>query len=143
MYITRSEDGVFNILPINLPVGSSFSSIVSGNKTKSNLSNKTFCHFFSLSAQEPEPNSAKLNKQLSLDNEELKRRLTAFERVSEENRLLRKSKEETDILRTCLKSSQDEVVRLLAEKKKLLDDIKRLQDQFAPERGRQWSSSKR
>lgn len=142
MYITRSEDGVFHILPINLPVGSSLSSIISGKK-QNLLSKESFYHFWSLSAQESEPNSAKFNKQLSLDNEELKRRLTAFERVSEENRLLRKSKEETDILRTCLKSSQDEVVRLLAEKKKLLDDIKRLQDQFASERGRQWSSSKR
>lgn len=94
-------------------------------------------------AQESEHGSAKLNKQLSLDNEELKRRLTAFERVSEENRLLRKSKEETDILRSCLKSSQDEVMRLLGEKKKLLDEIKLLQDQLAPDRGRQWSSSKR
>lgn len=80
---------------------------------------------------------------MSLDNEELKRRLTAFERVSEENRLLRKSKEETDILRSCLKTSQDDVVRLLGEKKKLLDEMKRLQDQLAPDRGRQWNSSKR
>lgn len=78
-----------------------------------------------------------------MDNEELKRRLAAFERVSEENRLLRKSKEETDILRTCLKTSQDEVMRLLGEKKKLLDEIKQLQDQIAPDRGRQWNSSKR
>lgn len=103
-----------------------------------------FCwQCFSTLAQDSDQSTAKINKQLSLDNEELKRRLTAFERVSEENRLLRKSKEETDILRTCLKSSQDEVVRLLEEKKKLLDEIKRLQDQYASDRSRQWSSSKR
>lgn len=95
-------------------------------------------------AQETEPlgHSSKLNKQLSLDNEELKRRLAAFERVSEENRFLRKSKEETEVLRSCLKSSQDEVVRLLSEKKKLLEEIKVMKDQMS-DRGWQWNSSKR
>ncbi|KAJ8949791.1 hypothetical protein NQ318_000489 [Aromia moschata] len=90
-----------------------------------------------------EQNSMKLNSKLSADNEELKRRLQAFERVSEENRSLRKAKEETDVLRTCLKTSQDEVVRLLDEKQKLLDEIKRLQDQLNGDRGWQWNSSKR
>lgn len=66
----------------------------------------------------------------------------AFERVSEENRSLRKTQEETDVLRSCLKSAQDEVTRLLEEKKKLLDEIKRLQEQFATERGWQWSSKR-
>lgn len=57
--------------------------------------------------------------------------------------MLRKTKEETDILRSCLKTSQDEVVRLLEEKKKLLDEIKKLQDQLSVDRGWQWNSSKR
>lgn len=77
-----------------------------------------------------------------MENEELKRRLAAFERVSEENRILRKTKEETEVLRSCLKTSQDEVVRLLGEKKKLLDEIRTVKEQMA-DRGWQWNSSKR
>lgn len=82
-------------------------------------------------------------KQLRMDNEELKRRLVAFERVSEENRSLRRSKEETDILRSCLASAQDEVQRLLEEKKKMLQDVKSLQEQLSlAERSRQWTSKR-
>lgn len=81
-------------------------------------------------------------KQLRTDNDELKRRLLAFDRVSEENRTLRLSKEETDILRTCLATAQDEVQRLLEEKRKMLQDLKILQDQLNLERGRQWSSKR-
>lgn len=82
------------------------------------------------------------NKQLKADNEELKRRLAAFERVSEENRELRRSKEETDILRSCLSSAQDEVARLLDEKMKLLETVKRLQEQLSPDKSRQWNSKR-
>ncbi|KAJ8969015.1 hypothetical protein NQ317_007376 [Molorchus minor] len=123
LFITRTEDGIFHFKPDKPPSTSSTSSIVI--------------------AQELEQNSTKLNRQLSADNEELKRRLQSFERISEENRLLRKAKEETDILRTCLKTSQDDVVRLLDEKQKLLDEIKKLQEQFGADRGWQWNSSKR
>ncbi|XP_018565221.1 UHRF1-binding protein 1-like [Anoplophora glabripennis] len=122
LYIVRNEDGVFNIEPLKTTSTSSTSSLVA--------------------VQETEQHS-KLNRQLSADNEELKRRLQAFERISEENRLLRKTKEETDILRSCLKTSQDEVIRLLDEKKKLLDEIKEMQDQMSADRGWQWNSSKR
>lgn len=78
---------------------------------------------------------------MSVENEELQRRLAAFERISEENRLLRRAKEEKETLKTCLNSAQDEVVRLLEEKMKLLDDMKKLQDQLK-ERGRQWNSKR-
>lgn len=73
-------------------------------------------------------------KQLKSDNEELKRRLVAFERVSTENRELRRSKEEVDILRSCLSSAQDEVARLLDEKKELLEEVKKLQGQLPMEK---------
>lgn len=43
------------------------------------------------------------------DNDELKRKLLAFERISEENRSLRKAKEESNVLRTHLKNAQDDV----------------------------------
>ncbi|KAK9891592.1 hypothetical protein WA026_015552 [Henosepilachna vigintioctopunctata] len=121
LYITQREDGVFHLLPQPPDPVSSVTSITS--------------------AQESEQQSVKLNKQLILDNEELKRRLAAFDRISEENRILRKAKEEKDVLKACLTSAQDEVMRLLDEKVKLLDDMRRLQDQMN-ERGRQWNSKR-
>lgn len=81
-------------------------------------------------------------KQLRIENEELRRRLVAFERVSQENLNLRRSKEESDILRSCLNSAQEEVSRLLDEKKRLLDEIKKLQDQLLPDRSRQWTAKR-
>ncbi|XP_044747939.1 UHRF1-binding protein 1 [Coccinella septempunctata] len=121
LYITQQGDGVFNILPQPPNIASSTMSIVS--------------------AQEAEQQLVRVNKQLTAENEELQRRLVAFERVSEENRLLRKAKEEKETLKACLTSAQDEVMRLLDEKIKLLDDMKRLQDQLS-ERGRQWNSKR-
>lgn len=79
------------------------------------------------------------HKQLKSENDELKRRLIAFERVSAENRELRRSKEEVDVLRSCLSSAQDEVARLLEEKKELLDEIKKLQGQLPMEK---WNSNR-
>ncbi|RZB39563.1 UHRF1-binding protein 1-like [Asbolus verrucosus] len=116
--ITRSEDGVFNILP-KTTHASSTSSI----------------------ASDQEHNALKLNRQLTSDNEELKRRLTAFERVSEENRSLRKAEEETSVLRSCLASAQDEVSRLLEEKKKLLEEVRQLKSQVSTT-NRQWISKR-
>ncbi|KAI4463583.1 hypothetical protein MML48_4g00014004 [Holotrichia oblita] len=120
MFITREENGIFNVIP-NKPMSHSESII---------------------SASEQEVLLKQQNTQLKLDNDELKRRLAAFERVSEENRQLRRSKEETDILRSCLSSAQDEVSRLLDEKKKLLDDVKRLQNQLLSDRSRQWNTKR-
>ncbi|XP_049825652.1 UHRF1-binding protein 1-like isoform X2 [Aethina tumida] len=115
LYITRSEDGTFNLLP-----------------------KKPFSSSLSLT-EDPEVHS--LQRQISADNEELRRRLQAFERVSEENRVLRKSKEENDMLKSYLKTAQDEVARLLDEKNKLLDEIKKLQ-QLTGDRGWQWNSKR-
>lgn len=81
-------------------------------------------------------------KQLRIDNDELRRRLLAFERVSQENLSLRRSKEESDVLRSCLNSAQEEVSRLLEEKRRFLDEIKKLQDQLLPDRSRQWTTKR-
>ncbi|KAL3266104.1 hypothetical protein HHI36_010290 [Cryptolaemus montrouzieri] len=121
LYITQKEDGIFQILPQPIKGMTSLTSINS--------------------VQEAEQQSVKLNKQLMSDNEELKRRLAAFERVSEENRILRRAKEEKDVLKACLTSAQDEVMRLLDEKVKLLEDVRRLQDELN-HRGRQWNSKR-
>lgn len=116
MYITRGEDGIFHILPGK----ASFSS---SNSVGSENSETT----------------SKLYRQLTSDNDELKRRLAAFERVSEENRALRRAEDETGVLRSCLASAQDEVLRLLEEKRKLLDEIKQLKGQLGAERSRQYT----
>ncbi|XP_072383543.1 bridge-like lipid transfer protein family member 3B [Diabrotica undecimpunctata] len=113
MYITRTEDGVFNLFPCS--------------KSKTNSTN----------GQSAKKELVKVDS-VSLNNDDL-RRLMTFERISEENRLLRKTKEESDkekdVLREYLKKSQDEVTRLLNEKQNLLDEIRRLQHH--------WNSSKR
>ncbi|PSN57246.1 hypothetical protein C0J52_02546 [Blattella germanica] len=69
------------------------------------------------------------NKQLQAENTELKRRLSALERVSKENHTLRQSTEESQILRSCLATAQDDVASLLEEKRSLLDRVRSLQDQ--------------
>lgn len=82
-------------------------------------------------------------KQLRLDNDELRRRLAAFDRVSEENRNLRLCKEESDTLRSCLASAQDDVQRLLEEKKIMLQDLRYLQEQLSlHDKNRQWASKR-
>lgn len=87
--------------------------------------------------------AAQANRQLKTENDELRRRVAAFERVSEENRELRRSKEETDVLRRCLSSAQDEVTRLLDEKLTLLETIKKLQGQLSPpDKSRLWNSKR-
>ncbi|XP_022906277.1 bridge-like lipid transfer protein family member 3B isoform X2 [Onthophagus taurus] len=123
MFITRSEDGIFNIIPLK-PSGDSSESITTLNSEQES----------SLLRQQ--------NQQLKQDVEELRRRLTAFERISEENRVLRRAKEETDVLRSCLVSAQDETSRLLDEKRKLLEDVKRLQEERMNDRGRMWNSKR-
>ncbi|XP_057672288.1 bridge-like lipid transfer protein family member 3B [Diorhabda carinulata] len=112
MFITRTEDGVFNLFPSIKAVSSNNDESVKKDLVKVDS--------------------------ITLNNEDM-RRLMTFERISEENRLLRKSKEESDkekdVLREYLKKCQDEVTRLLNEKQNLLDDIRRMQHQ--------WTSSKR
>ncbi|KAF5308895.1 hypothetical protein FQR65_LT00595 [Abscondita terminalis] len=126
LFINRGEDGVFNIVPSKvLGLVNSTSTLSGPDEQESvNTAIQQTC------------------KQLRSDNDELRRRLMAFDRISEENRSLRRSKEETDILRTCLNSAQDEVGRLLEEKKKMLQDIRNLQEQLSSERGRQWTSKR-
>lgn len=83
-----------------------------------------------------------INRQLRLDNDELRRRLLAFERISEENRMLRKAKEETEVLKSSLSKSQEDVARLLEEKRRLLDEVRKLQEQFMNDRRGQWTAKR-
>lgn len=114
IYITRGEDGVFNIT-WSRP-----------DETKTSVEQAN---------DQEHSNSIKIAN-LITDNEELKRRLLAFERISQENRSLRKAKEESDMLRTRLNGAQDDVCRLLEEKKRLLDELIALRKQMSSTSGR-------
>ncbi|KAG5871206.1 hypothetical protein JTB14_010559 [Gonioctena quinquepunctata] len=101
---------------------------VSSNNTELNIERDSMDY-----SEKPEFNqgSSELKNQLSLDNEELKRRLSAFDRVLEENRALQKIKEEADILRSCLEKSQDQIALLMSDKTKLLNEMSQLQEQMS------------
>ncbi|KAG5322263.1 UH1BL protein, partial [Pseudoatta argentina] len=69
------------------------------------------------------------SKQLKLDNEELRRRMGALERLSEENARLMRVKEESDIIRSRLSAAEDDIASLLKEKKLLHETISELRNQ--------------
>jgi len=69
------------------------------------------------------------SKQLKLDNEELKRRMGALEKLSEENARLMRVKEESDIIRSRLSAAEDDIVSLLEEKRLLHETISELRNQ--------------
>lgn len=78
---------------------------------------------------------------LRSENEQLRRRLIALERLNEENHRLRKCEEETQLLRSCLREAQETLNTLLLEKQNLLDIIKNSQQSKGE--GKQQSSGKR
>lgn len=69
------------------------------------------------------------SKQLKLDNEELRRRMGALERLSEENARLMRMKEESDIIRSRLSAAEDDIASLLEEKRLLHETISELRNQ--------------
>lgn len=69
------------------------------------------------------------SRQMKQDNEELKRRLAALERLTEENAILRRAKEESDILRSLLNAAQDDVKNLVEDNKTLQERMMDLQNQ--------------
>lgn len=68
-------------------------------------------------------------RQLKMDNEELRRRLGALERLSEENARLMRAKEESDMIRSRLSVAEDDIANLLEEKKILHETISELRRQ--------------
>ncbi|XP_033218279.1 UHRF1-binding protein 1-like [Belonocnema kinseyi] len=116
--ISRGLDGVFHIEPVvnALPESNSNPTISNSIQTKS----------------ASELNTLRQScQQLNSDNEELKRRLAALERLSEENSRLRFIKEESDMLRSCLETAQENISILLKEKKSLQEAVTNLQGQLA------------
>ncbi|XP_075235115.1 bridge-like lipid transfer protein family member 3B isoform X2 [Lycorma delicatula] len=67
--------------------------------------------------------------QLISENEQLRRRLAAMEKLNEENHYLRRCEEEAQFLKSCLSAAQDNVTTLLEEKQTLLDLLQKLQEQ--------------
>ncbi|KAL1505764.1 hypothetical protein ABEB36_005251 [Hypothenemus hampei] len=115
VFVTRTEDGVFNIT----------------NKRSSGP------------RDDRETDSIQLATLMS-DNDELKRKLLAFERISEENRSLRKAKEankeENNVLKSHLKNAQDDISKLLDEKTRLLDELVLLREQIPSNSSWKWNS---
>lgn len=70
------------------------------------------------------------NEELKAENVELKRRMAALEKIAEENCSLRQAVEDCQILRTCLITAQDDVARLLEEKRTLIDRLRAMQEQL-------------
>lgn len=83
-------------------------------------------------------------KNLSKESEELKRKLKMFEKVEEENNRLHKVVEETEVLRVCLASAQEEVGNLLEEKQRLLETLQELQEEMykSDQKRRSWNDKR-
>ena len=67
------------------------------------------------------------SQRLKSDNEELRRRLSTMDRLSEENSKLRKMKEE---LKSYLNAAQEDISVLLKEKRILEESVMDLQNQL-------------
>lgn len=161
IYVVRNDDGVFN-LSSQKPDHPAFSK--NHSKFRFFFSKPPVKVFSNIPVIETEPNYSIRLSNLVSDNEELRRKLVAFERISEENRLLRKSKlelaDESNILRNHLKNAQDDVStvylafknslvhknfvlqisKLLEEKTRLLDEVKSLRDQLSSSSSWKWKS---
>lgn len=70
------------------------------------------------------------SKQLKLDNEQLRRRLNALEKISEENAKLIRIKEESTVIKSHLSAAQEDIQLLLKEKKALQETITELQNRI-------------
>ncbi|ERL88604.1 hypothetical protein D910_05989 [Dendroctonus ponderosae] len=124
LYITRNEDGVFTV-------------------TNQRPANRKLRSSEQKHLETEQSMSSRLANVLS-DNDELKRKIYAFERISEENRSLRKAtdenREENNLLRNHLKNAQDDVSKLLEEKRRLLDELVNLRDQMSSNSNWKWNS---
>lgn len=117
--ILRGIDGVFHIEP-------------AVNILPESQSNPTLSNGSIQNRSDAELNILRQScKQMKSDNEELKRRLAALERLAEENSRLRFIKEESDMLRSCLEMSQENISILMKEKKNLQEAVTNLQGQLA------------
>ncbi|XP_077258947.1 bridge-like lipid transfer protein family member 3B isoform X2 [Temnothorax americanus] len=119
--IARDMSGVFHIEPVVTTVGESHSNTTLSNDNSHTLKN--------MECERELKALRQSSKQLKSDNEELRRRMGALERLSEENARLMRVKEESDIIRSRLSVAEDDIASLLEEKKLLHETISELQNQ--------------
>ncbi|XP_011633226.1 UHRF1-binding protein 1-like isoform X1 [Pogonomyrmex barbatus] len=118
--IARDTSGVFHIEPV----------VTTIDETHSNLTSSDNSHMLKNVECEKELKALRQSsKQLKLDNEELKRRMGALERLSEENARLMRAKEESDIIKSRLSAAEDDIASLLEEKRLLHETISELRNQ--------------
>lgn len=89
------------------------------------------------------PSESQETVELRAENELLKRKLAAMEKLNEENHFLRRCQEETQILRSCLNAAQDDLSSLLEEKRSLLELIQTLKAQNSSNEAKYQGASKR
>lgn len=70
------------------------------------------------------------SKQLKLDNEQLRSRLNALEKLSEENAKLIRIKEESNVIKSHLSAAQEDIQLLLKEKRALQETITQLENRI-------------
>lgn len=119
--IARDMSGVFHIEPVVTTIDESHSNIALSNDNSYTLRN--------VECEKELKALRQSSKQLKLDNEELRRRMGALERLSEENARLRHVKEESDVIKGRLSAAEDDIVNLLEEKKLLHETISELRNQ--------------
>lgn len=101
-----------------------------GDKDLSATSSGDKNHALQNAECEVELNALRLSsRQLRLDNEELRRRMGALERLSEENAKLIRAKEESDVIRSRLNTAENDIASLLEEKRILHETITELRNQ--------------
>ncbi|XP_036139232.1 UHRF1-binding protein 1 isoform X4 [Monomorium pharaonis] len=119
--IARDMNGVFHIEPVATTVDENHPNAVLSSDSS---------HMFKNAECEKELKALRQSsKQLKLDNEELRRRMGALERLSEENARLMRIKDESDIIRSRLSAAEDDIASLLEEKKLLHETISELRNQ--------------
>lgn len=120
--ISRDIGGVFHIEPIvgTLVESGSEATISNGNiQSTKEIENELELNGLRQST-----------RQLKSDNEELRRRLATFERLSAENSKLWRIKEESEVLRSCLNAAQEDVIALQQENKSLQEMVLELRTQL-------------
>ncbi|KYN07307.1 UHRF1-binding protein 1-like protein [Cyphomyrmex costatus] len=117
--IARDMSGVFHIEPV----------VTAVEETHSNMAVLNDKMLKNVECEKELKALRQSSKQLKLDNEELKRRMGALERLSEENARLMRVKEESDIIRSRLSTAEDDIASLLEEKRLLHETISELRNQ--------------
>ncbi|KYN40299.1 UHRF1-binding protein 1-like protein [Trachymyrmex septentrionalis] len=117
--IARDMSGVFHIEPV----------VTAIEETHSNTALSSDKMLKNVECERELKALRQFSKQLKLDNEELRRRMGALERLSEENARLMRVKEESDIIRSRLSAAEDDIASLLEEKKLLHETISELRNQ--------------